>query len=282
MELTTAQIRFFKTFGFLQFRGLFADDIGEITDTFEAVFGGRGGGHHGRPHDYKQRSSIVPFIDRHPYLCALLDDARIEWLASSILGTDFNYSNSDGNFYVGDTAWHSDIGRASNYQTMKVAFYLDEVMRETGCLRVIPGSHAREDVFAQTLDEMMPSMKEFQTEEALGVHGRDVPSFALESNPGDLVVFDRRIKHASFGGGSRRRMFTMVLEQRYADEDLPELRRKIGTLSRWWMDRAYGDTMIETAGTGRMVHLEQRLENDGHLAALSRKARQEMSEPARG
>lgn len=74
----------------------------------------------------------------------------------------------------------------------------------------------------------------------------------------------------------------MVLEQRYADEDLPELRRKIGTLSRWWMNRAYGDTMIETAGTGRMVHLEQRLANDGHLAALSRKARQEMSEPARG
>lgn len=282
MELTRAQIRFFKTFGFLQFRGLFADDIGEITDTFEAVFAGRGGGHHRRPHDYKRRSSIVPFIDRHPYLCALLDDARIEGLASSILGPDFNYSNSDGNFYVGDTAWHSDIGRASKYQTMKVAFYLDEVMRETGCLRVIPGSHTREDVFAQILDEMMPNMGEFQTEGALGVHGRDVPSFALESAPGDLVVFDRRIKHASFGGGSRRRMFTMVLEQRYADEDLPELRRKIGTLSRWWMNRAYGDTMIETAGTGRMVHLEQRLANDGHLAALSRKARQEMSEPARG
>lgn len=56
----------------------------------------------------------------------------------------------------------------------------------------------------------------------------------------------------------------------------------LGTLSRWWMNRAYGDTMIETAGTGRMVHLEQRLANDGHLAALSRKARQEMSEPARG
>lgn len=48
------------------------------------------------------------------------------------------------------------------------------------------------------------------------------------------------------------------------------------------MNRAYGDTMIETAGTGRMVHLEQRLANDGHLAALSRKARREMSEPARG
>ena len=282
MELTTAQIRFFKTFGFLQFRGLFADDIGEITDTFEAVFAGRGGGHHGCPHDHKQRSSIVPFIDQHPRLCALLDDERIEGLASSILGADFNYSNSDGNFYVGDTAWHSDIGRASKYRTMKAAFYLDEVTRETGCLRVIPGSHMPGDAFAQTLDETMRDMEAFQTEDALGVHGRDVPSVSLESTPGDLVVFDRRIKHASFGGGSRRRMFTMVLEQRYADADLPDLRRKIGTLSRWWMDRAYGAPMIETAGPERMVHLEQRLANDGHLAELSDKARREMSEPSRG
>ena len=282
MELTAAQIRFFKTYGFLQFRGLFADDIGEITDTFEAVFAGRGGGHHGCPHDHKQRSSIVPFIDQHPRLCALLDDERIEGLASSILGADFNYSNSDGNFYVGDTAWHSDIRRASKYRTMKAAFYLDEVTRETGCLRVIPGSHVPGDAFAQTLDETMRDMKAFQTEDALGVHGSDVPSVALESTPGDLVVFDRRIKHASFGGGSRRRMFTMVLEQRYTDEDLPELRRKIGTLSRWWMDRAYGAPMIETAGPERMVHLEQRLANDGHLAELSDKARREMSEPSRG
>ena len=52
--------------------------------------------------------------------------------------------------------------------------------------------------------------------------GKDIPAAALETMPGDLVVFDRRIKHASFGGGTRRRMFTMVLEQRYRDEDLPE------------------------------------------------------------
>ena len=74
----------------------------------------------------------------------------------------------------------------------------------------------------------------------------------------------------------------MVLEQRCEDEDLPELRERIGTLSRWWMERAYDPTMIETAGPGRMVHLEQRLANDGDLAELSQKAREEMAEPARG
>ena len=202
----------------------------------------------------------MPFIDQHPYFCALIDDPRIEGLAGDILGYDFNYSNSDGNFYVGDTGWHSDLGHASPYLTMKIAFYLDEVTKDSGCLRVIPGSHTSDDSFASTLNDMMPSMKEFTTEESLGVAGQDIPATALETKPGDLVVFDRRIKHASFGGGNRRRMFTMVLEQRYAEDDMPELRRKIGTLSRWWMERAYGPTMIERPRTQRppttLEHLE--------------------------
>lgn len=40
--------------------------------------------------------------------------------------------------------------------------------------------------------------------------------------------------------------------------------------------------MIETAGPDRLPHLEQCLANDGHLAELSRQAREKMSEPSRG
>ena len=40
--------------------------------------------------------------------------------------------------------------------------------------------------------------------------------------------------------------------------------------------------MISTAGPRRMRHLEQRLADDGHLPEFVRKARPEMSEPARG
>ena len=40
--------------------------------------------------------------------------------------------------------------------------------------------------------------------------------------------------------------------------------------------------MLQTAGPGRMVHLEQALAHDGNPAALSARARQEMSEPSRG
>ena len=62
-----------------------------------------GGGHNQRPHDDKRNSALLPFIDRHPYLCALLDDERVESIGTTLLGEDFNYMSSDGNYFAGDT-----------------------------------------------------------------------------------------------------------------------------------------------------------------------------------
>ena len=73
---------------------------------------------------------------------ALLDDPRILAIAKTLLGDDFNYMGSDGNFYVGDTRWHSDGGhKLEDPMHIKIAFYLDPLTRDTGALRVIPGSH---------------------------------------------------------------------------------------------------------------------------------------------
>ena len=94
----------------------------------------------------------MPFIDQHEYLCGLLDDPRIEGIGSALLGDDFNYTGSDGNYYVGDTRWHSDGYRDKKYVSLKMAFYLDPVTRDTGCLRVVPGSHRFGDAFAEALE----------------------------------------------------------------------------------------------------------------------------------
>ena len=286
MKLSEGQIRFFETFGFLQFPGLFADEIKSIIREFERLWDEHGSGHAGKPHDYQQLSSILPFIDQNEYLCGLLDDPRITGIAGSLLGDEFSYSTSDGHLYVGDTNWHSDLFSQSwaidsGYLTVKMAFYLDAVGRESGCLRVIPGSHLSGDRFADGLQEAAPSSRNPRGEELWGVAGHEVPAVALESKPGDLLLFNHRIKHAAFGGGGRRRMFTINLEQRYRDKDLPRLREAIAGLAKYWPERAYGDLMIRTANPARMRHLEQRLANDGHLGELSRKARAEMSEPSR-
>ena len=277
MYLSEQQRTFFETFGFLAFPGLFTAEIEAITQTFEDIWQRHGGGHAGRAHDGAARSALAQFIDQDERLCALLDDPRIVEIASGLLGEDFNYSGSDGNFYVGDTNWHSDGWRQNGIRYIKMAFYLDPVDANSGCLRVIPGSCHTEDHFAQALQAQIR-----QSQELWGIDGRAVPAVALETQPGDMILFDHNLKHAAFGGGARRRMFTMNLSQRYPAELLPELRETIAGAARFWVERTYGETMIRTAGPERMRHLEQKLANDGHLAELSRKARETMAEPARG
>jgi hypothetical protein len=88
--------------------------------------------------------------------------------------------------------------------------------------------------------------------------------------------------HSSWGGENRRRMFTINVCQRYKEADLDQLKDYIAGHARFWIDRNYGEIMMNTAGPERIRHLEQVMANDGHLAALSAKARLEMSEPARG
>ena len=279
MELNEQQLRFFDAFGFLKFPGLFAEEIDEITNAFEQVWAEHGGGQGGSEHDYESRSAILPFIDQSEYLSGLIDDRRYEGIGSSLFGGDFNYMSSDGNLYAADTRWHSDSCRNVSYESVmkdpgghrygavKTAFYLDPLTSDSGCLRVIPGSHRAGDRFADSLEGLVG-----ESNETLGIHGRDIPAVALETVPGDLLMFDLCTKHASFGGSSRRRMFTINLQQRFRREDLPQLRDVIATMAgtragtmRFEAERAYGDTMLRTAGPQRMQHLEQRLANDGLL-----------------
>ena len=76
-----------------------------------------------------------------------------------MLGPGYTFEASDSNLYVGDTGWHGDYGwypsmlqeggpdpkfvKSRYHPGLKLAFYLDPVTRDTGCLRVIPGGHIR-------------------------------------------------------------------------------------------------------------------------------------------
>lgn len=276
MTLSDDQISFFETFGFLHIKGLMSDSIDEISSAFEEVWREHAGGHGGRSHDQYQRSCLVPFIDRHKRLSALLDDPRILAIAGGVLGSDFNYSTSDGNLYVGDTPYHSNPF-AGGLRALKLAFYLDPVSVDTGCLRVMPGSHRFGDAYA---DDLHAHVK--LSQEHWGVAQSELPAVALPTTPGDLVVFNHRIKHGSFGGGGRRRLFVINASERCPPEKLSHLRDHIGSMARFWIDSYYGEVMVRTASPERMVHLEQILANQDHLPELAARCRREMSEPSRG
>lgn len=270
MRLNEKQIRFFHTFGFLVFRDALAPEIQEITNRFEKIWR-----HAQDSHDKKQRSTLVPFIDQDEYLSAMIDHEMLDGIASSLLGDDYNYTGSDGNYYVGDTLWHSDGWFRTKYLSIKMAIYLDPVTSDTGCLRVIPGSH-HVGAFADMIHGAYDIPHQEQ-ERLWGIKGIDIPSLHIESKPGDLVVFAHRIRHSSFGGGDARRMFTINFEKRHLEEDIDLIKKEISSLAVFWAERAYGKKMIDTAGLSRMKHLEQRLANDGHLPGLVSKDKAETS-----
>ncbi|MBM3280479.1 MAG: phytanoyl-CoA dioxygenase family protein [Candidatus Handelsmanbacteria bacterium] len=283
MHLTPQQLAFMDTFGYLVFPGLLKAEITRITAEFESVFATHGGGHDGRPHDGSARSCIVPFIDQNEYLSGLLDDERVEGIFVSLLGEDFNYIGSDGNFYVGDTNWHSDTDWSGKMRGTpprvfyKMALYLDPVTRQSGALRVIPGSQRWGDRYAEILQAHLRT-----SQEDWSISGAQVPAVALESVPGDVVVFNQNTKHSAWGGSKRRRMFTINCTAQYSEADLPYLRNEISAFARFWVDTVYGPAMTRNPGPRRLRHLRQTLDNQGHLAEEVRQARGAMKEPSRG
>jgi hypothetical protein len=245
---TLAQQRaFFEAFGFLKLPGLLRAEADQIIADFEEVFP-----QHGLKHDGTKRTFIIPFVDQSPGLCALLDHPGILAAVGNLLGPDFNYVSSDGNYYTGETTWHRD----SNYQSnsyIKLALYLDPVTKDTGCLRVIPGSHTETGL--ATWNDMTLRAAEAHW----GLSQRELPACPLESQPGDVLLFNHRTLHASFGGGTRRRMFTMNLGRRAkTSSEIDDLI----SYCDWHMyghgsKQPYGKAMLETASPARKAHLTQ-------------------------
>jgi ectoine hydroxylase-related dioxygenase (phytanoyl-CoA dioxygenase family) len=200
--LSAEQVLHFETFGFLLLRQAFSPlETGEISREFDEVLADD------RSHQEfngAKRQSIVGFIERRPGLTRLVETDLIFEAMEQLLGHGFVWVGSDGHLYIGDTAWHPD-SPAKDYRRIKVAIYLDPVQKDTGCLRVIPGSHRSPQHEDQSALIAMkdPAARPF------AVAASEIPCFPLESKPGDVVMFDQNTWHASFGGKTGRRMLAL-------------------------------------------------------------------------
>jgi hypothetical protein len=243
--LSSEQISFFDTFGYLVFRGLFSAQEMEVIDrAFEDIMAEDRAG---QTYRGDKRHSVAACAEMRPALRAVIEDDRIYGAMEDLLGPDLIWLGSDGNYYTGDTAWHSD-GTVMDMGRIKVALYLDPVSRDTGCLRFIPGSHKmplHEELQALRVERTKQTIQEGRNDaEALDKYrekGIDVdaqafdtapdqlPAYAAESQPGDVVMFDENLYHASFGGKTGRRMFTMCYANVPASESAEAfLRRSYG------------------------------------------------------
>ncbi len=265
---TQQQKTFFEVFGYLHLPGLLLDEIGWIREEYEAIWASRPDIRHG---ENGQRLTSFPnlFVSWSPRLSQLIEDERIVEILQTLLGEGYAVNGGDGTVWDGDTPWHSDVlpehwGIKTTVKNLKFAVYPDHLTHATGALRVIPGSHLQGDRYSARLQELIPDAVRH-----LGVEGRDLPAVTLESRPGDVIIFDHRIKHAAFGGGIRRRQFCLNC---MAPIHTPAQREAMLELFRWYRDHQAADFRyppgwIESSPPERLRHLAATLD----LAAQVRK-----------
>jgi hypothetical protein len=135
------------------------------------------------------RFRYVPMMTaKTPASLSLLD--RVEAVAAALLGGSVLPTRAKGVGYSGSSPWHTD----SDSPLASVGFlaYLEPLRAEDGALRVLPGSQHPD--FRDALRE-------------LGVDGTAapiLPGHVVVTEPGDLILLDEHLFHASFGGGTRR------------------------------------------------------------------------------
>jgi len=206
--LSEQQVAYFRIFGYLPLRGLFSDCIAAISAAFDAVFADP---EHLRMDTNEgtyvvgARDVIPAVVEKHADLVRLKDDPRVVDIAQSLLPGGFEFLPGDGSRFQSETTWHNDFSPKGSY--IKLAMYLEPLDGSNGALRVMPGTQIRNQ---QYTDEVRAALlgKFNKVEETLGIPGTDVPCQVLDTTPGDMFVWDRRILHASYGGAGIRRVLS--------------------------------------------------------------------------
>jgi hypothetical protein len=140
-----------------------------------------------------------------PMMCertpASLELARaLASVAEELLRRRVLSGRAKGTTYFGDTSWHRDS--ELDIASLGCIAYLDRLTAATGALRILPLSHTN-----QTME--LP---------AAGWKG----GVAIGSDPGDVIVFDEHLAHASSSGRERRQWrVDFIIDP--ADSEIPSV-----------------------------------------------------------
>ena len=202
----------FDTFGFVIKRGLFSsDEMAQFSEWFIKGFERLRGGPY-RDGDY---DIVQPAIGLHEGFGDYFADPRIHDILALLLGEGYQALGSDAQQYRCGTPWHRDTiipmqpADAEAFAMLKVAMYLDDLSEGQGSLWIIPGSH-HPGAYYDALDAQLGH----------GCPGRERPpervpgAIDTRTRPGDIIFFNQRAFHASFGGEAGRRIFSMTFSEK--------------------------------------------------------------------
>jgi hypothetical protein len=184
-NLTRQSADAFRTFGFIVLRQFFEPN--PLAAEIDRVMADGPGSRVSSGADIQFQ--YVPMMTAEtPVSLSLLD--RAETVAAALLGGAVLPTRAKGVRYFGNTPWHMD----SDFPLPSVGFlsYLDPVGAESGALRVLPGSHHPQ------LGDAIGALG------AAGLAALALPDHVVATEPGDMILLDEHLFHASFGGGTRR------------------------------------------------------------------------------
>jgi hypothetical protein len=201
--LVRDQLVHFDTFGFLVLRSLLTpEEVATAEEEFDIGFSAAR--EHTDLRGIRKQLNWTNLGPHAPFLASLLEDPRFLTSAEQILQGDVIGNYANGNAFASDrTEWHPDTGDLER-RGVKFAFYLQPLDSQTGALRFIPGSHKAPlhgDIRKIRLKESNQGVVDDG-----GLTIDEMPAFAAESQTGDVVAFDNRVWHASWGGGIERKM----------------------------------------------------------------------------
>ena len=223
--LTPSQLASYRLFGFLLVHQVFSpEEMQAIIQEAEAVWQED---RDGRP-DAGEHQWFPQFIEGRPRLAQLAEDDRIYTAIEQLLGPGFAWCGSEGHKGSfnerGAHFWHTDLPnqKAFDYDRIKVMLYLRPTRQATGALRVIPGSH-----IPPLYHDLHPLNQQTETtcQEVFGVSGPDLPCYALESEPGDVVFFNQHLYHGVYGKQPGRRYLSLKYANRPVTESQTALLR---------------------------------------------------------
>jgi len=213
--LTTGHVDHFRTFGFIVLRGYLADRVSAlraetgaaIRDAYIATYDERVidgiSGHY------------LPMAARLTPVSASLvcDDPRFIDAAEQLLGGPVIPECPEGVLYFAEASWHDDDG--IGVRGVKFAAYFDELNADSGALRLVPGSHHREQNtrLAGYRNRQMPVRSDAEA----AAYQASIPGYVAATTAGDVIAFDLHTWHASTGG--RDRLAWTAVYQRCPETD---------------------------------------------------------------
>jgi ectoine hydroxylase-related dioxygenase (phytanoyl-CoA dioxygenase family) len=219
--------------GYAVVRGFFdAAELREISAALDQLYAE--GAAHGRcfrhgnlfynvAREHEGGEPLVRMVQWPSYHQPVLDSVRLDTrfvdLLEPLIGRDLkqiiNQVHWKAPGSLGDFAWHQDSRfrrPAEAYRNLATAYVqtglaIDRHTPESGCMRIIPGSHLRGDLDMNSSQKALGTAMSDGTLEAVEISATDAIDLLLE--PGDLALWSPFLVHGSGKNVSqhRRRLY---------------------------------------------------------------------------